>query len=174
MGFRRRCCVGCLYGTFNVDTGFKADYLIELEKMLEKVLPYGMLKAKPNLESRIRTLKRDWEIVYDMLSAKNNSGFGWDEHRQLVVAEDVSHKETSQFKHCSFPYYDQLTAIYTKDRAIRKDAQTAADIVEEIDVEDVDTTNTHGERNDFHGCEVDISLDDMDLSATQLQPPRNQ
>ncbi|MBA0653828.1 hypothetical protein Goklo_020953 [Gossypium klotzschianum] len=73
-----------------------------------------------------------------------------------------------------FPYYDQLTAIYTKDRAIRKDAQTAADIVEEIDVEDVDTTNTHGERNDFHGCEVDISLDDMDLSATQLQPPRNQ
>ncbi|MBA0653834.1 hypothetical protein Goklo_020953, partial [Gossypium klotzschianum] len=141
MGFRRRCCVGCLYGTFNVDTGFKADYLIELEKM---------------------TLKRDWEIVYDMLSGKNNSGFGWDEH---------SHKETSQFKHCSFPYYDQLTAIYTKDRAIRKDAQTAADIVEEIDVEDVDTTNTHGERNDFHGCEVDISLDDMDLSATQLQPP---
>ncbi|MBA0653832.1 hypothetical protein Goklo_020953 [Gossypium klotzschianum] len=50
MGFRRRCCVGCLYGTFNVDTGFKADYLIELEKI---------------------------------------SGFGWDEHRQLVVAEDV-------------------------------------------------------------------------------------
>ncbi|MBA0870230.1 hypothetical protein Goshw_009540 [Gossypium schwendimanii] len=29
-----------------------------------------MLKAKPNLESRIRTLKRDWTIVYDMLSEK--------------------------------------------------------------------------------------------------------
>ncbi|MFQ6669716.1 hypothetical protein Gotur_034851 [Gossypium turneri] len=29
-----------------------------------------MLKAKPNLESRIRTLKRDWSIVYDMLSEK--------------------------------------------------------------------------------------------------------
>ncbi|MFQ6634565.1 hypothetical protein Gotur_011928 [Gossypium turneri] len=83
--------------------------------MLEKVLPYGMLKAKPNLESRIRTLKTDWAIVYDMFSGKNNSGFGWDEHRQLVVAEDASHKEADQFKHCSFPYYDQLTAIYTKD-----------------------------------------------------------
>ncbi|MBA0860439.1 hypothetical protein Goshw_017702, partial [Gossypium schwendimanii] len=135
--------------------------------MLEKVLPYGMLKAKPNLESRIRTLKRDWAIVYDMLSGKKNSGFGWDEHKQLV-----SHKEAGQFKHCSFPYYDQLTAIYTKDRVIGKDAHIAADIVEEIDVEDVATTDTHGERNDFHGCEVDISLDDMDLSATQLQPPR--
>ncbi|MBA0561064.1 hypothetical protein Golob_017918, partial [Gossypium lobatum] len=94
-----------------------------------------------------------------MLSGKNNSGFGWDEHRQLVVAKDASHKEAGQFKHCSFPYYDQLTAIYTKDRVIGKDAQTAADIVEEIDVEDVATTDTHGERNDFHGCEVDISLD---------------
>ncbi|MBA0770925.1 hypothetical protein Gotri_019473 [Gossypium trilobum] len=72
-------------GTFNVDTGFKAGYLYELEKMLEKVLPHVMLKAKPNLESMIRTLKSDWAIVYDMLSGKNNSGFGWDEHRQLVV-----------------------------------------------------------------------------------------
>ncbi|MBA0754599.1 hypothetical protein Gogos_019984 [Gossypium gossypioides] len=66
--------------TFNVDTGFKADYLNELEKMLEKVLPHAMLKAKPNLESRIMTLKRDWIIVYDMFSGKNNNGFGWDEH----------------------------------------------------------------------------------------------
>ncbi|KHG28997.1 50S ribosomal L3 [Gossypium arboreum] len=76
-------------GTFNVDMGFKADYLNELEKMLEKVLPHAMLKAKPNLELRIRTLKRDWSIVYDMLSGKKNSGFGWDEHRQLVVAKDA-------------------------------------------------------------------------------------
>ncbi|MBA0638513.1 hypothetical protein Godav_005226 [Gossypium davidsonii] len=109
-----------------------------------------MLKAKPNLESRIRTLKRDWAIVYD------------------------SHKKAGQFKHCSFPYYDQLTAIYAKDQAIGKDAQTTADIIEEIDVEDVDTTNTHEERNDFHGCEADISFYNMNLSATQPQPPKNQ
>ncbi|MBA0728964.1 hypothetical protein Golax_025615, partial [Gossypium laxum] len=63
--------------TFNVDTGFKADYLNELERMLEKFLPHAMLKAKPNLESRFRTMKRDWAIVYDMLSGKDNSDFGW-------------------------------------------------------------------------------------------------
>ncbi|KAG4192913.1 hypothetical protein ERO13_A07G187500v2 [Gossypium hirsutum] len=164
-------------GTFNADTGFKADYLNELEKMLEKVLPNAMLKAKPNLESRIRTLKMDWSIVYDMLSRKNNNGFGWDEHRQLVVAEDAvwnsyinSHKEADQFRHRSFPYYDQLTAIYAKDRATGKDAQTAADIIEEINTEDVTATNTHKERNNFHGSEADVFLDDMDLSATQPQP----
>ncbi|MBA0610796.1 hypothetical protein Godav_011578, partial [Gossypium davidsonii] len=57
--------------------------------MLEKILPHAMLKAGPNLESRIRTLKKDWAIVYDMLSGKDNSSFGWDEHRQLVVAKDA-------------------------------------------------------------------------------------
>ncbi|MBA0848924.1 hypothetical protein Goshw_008802 [Gossypium schwendimanii] len=88
-----------------------------------------MLKTKPNLESRIGTMKMDWSIVYDMFSGKNNSSFGWDEHRQLIVVEDAvwdsyknSHKEASQFKHCSFPYCDQLTTIYAKDRATRKDA----------------------------------------------------
>ncbi|KAG8497115.1 hypothetical protein CXB51_008316 [Gossypium anomalum] len=149
--------------------------------MLEKVLPNAKLKAKPNLESRIKTLKRDWSIVYGMLSGKNNSGFGWDKHRQLVVAEDAvwnsyinSHKEVAQFKHCSFPYYDQLTTIYAKDRAIGKDAQTAANIIKEIDAEDIATTNTHEERNYFHGCKADVSLDDMDLSGTQQQPAINQ
>ncbi|MBA0664286.1 hypothetical protein Goklo_004322 [Gossypium klotzschianum] len=44
--------------------------------MLEKVLPHATLKAKPNLETRIRTLKRDWTIIYDMLNRKDNSGFG--------------------------------------------------------------------------------------------------
>ncbi|MBA0759540.1 hypothetical protein Gotri_022417 [Gossypium trilobum] len=46
-------------GTFNTDKGFKVGYLNELEKILEKVLPHAMLKTKPNLESMIRTLKRD-------------------------------------------------------------------------------------------------------------------
>ncbi|MBA0809628.1 hypothetical protein Gohar_025266 [Gossypium harknessii] len=76
-------------GTYNAYMGFKVGYLNDLERMLEKVLPHVILKAKLNLESRIRTLKRDWEIVYDLLNGKDNSGFGWDEHRQMVVAEDV-------------------------------------------------------------------------------------
>ncbi|MFQ6623211.1 hypothetical protein Gotur_001445 [Gossypium turneri] len=95
-------------------------------------------------------------IVYDMLSGKSNSGFGWDEHRQVVVVEDA--------------FYCHLA----KDQAIGKDAQTVADIIEEIDVEDVATTNIHEERNVFYGCEADVSLDDMDVSATQPQPARNQ
>ncbi|MBA0618876.1 hypothetical protein Godav_028149, partial [Gossypium davidsonii] len=55
-------------GIYNANTGFKVDYLNKLERMLEKVLPHAMLKAKYNLESRIRTLKNDWAIIYHMLS----------------------------------------------------------------------------------------------------------
>ncbi|MBA0877692.1 hypothetical protein Goshw_019808 [Gossypium schwendimanii] len=128
-----------------------------------------MLKAKPNLESRFRTMKRDWAIVYDMLSGKDNSDFGWHEYMQLV-----SHKKVGQFRHRSFLYYDQLTTIDTKDRATGKNAQTNVDIIEEIDAEDIAIANTHEERNDFHGCEANVSLDEMDLSATQPQPSRNQ
>ncbi|MBA0854436.1 hypothetical protein Goshw_030341 [Gossypium schwendimanii] len=94
-----------------------------------------MLKAKPNLELNIKTLKRDWAIVYDMLSGKYNNDF------------------------------DQVTG---------KDAQRTANIIEEIDSKDVATANTHEEINDFHGCEPDVSLDEMDLSTTQPQPSKNQ
>ncbi|MBA0828560.1 hypothetical protein Goarm_013226 [Gossypium armourianum] len=55
-----------------------------------------------------------------------------------------------------------------------KNAQTVSDIIEEIDVEDVATVNTHEERNYLHGCKADVSLDEIDLSATQPQPSRNQ
>ncbi|PPD90307.1 hypothetical protein GOBAR_DD12760 [Gossypium barbadense] len=168
-------------GTFIANTGFKADYLNELEKMLEKALPNAILKARPNIESRIRLLKRDWSIVDDMFNGQNNNNFGWDEHRQLVVAEDAvwnsylnSHKEAGQFRHRSFPYNNQLTAIYARDRATGKDAQTAADVIEEINVQDVPTTNINEERNEFYDCETDVSLDDMDVSATEPQPDRNQ
>ncbi|MBA0701232.1 hypothetical protein Goari_000036, partial [Gossypium aridum] len=47
-----------------------------------------------------------------MFSGKDNSEFGWDKHKQMVVAKDVvwnsyinSHKAAGQFRHRSFPYY---------------------------------------------------------------------
>ncbi|MBA0848356.1 hypothetical protein Goshw_001072, partial [Gossypium schwendimanii] len=133
--------------------------------MLENILPHAMLKAKPNLELRIKTLKMDWTIIYDMLSGKENSSFGWDEHRQMVAVWNYisSHKAASQFRHRSFSYYDQLTSIYAKDRATRNDAQTTAYIVEEIDAENVTTANNLEERNNYRGYENDVSLDEMDV-----------
>ena len=76
-------------GTFKANTGFKAGYIGELQRMLQKILPHVNIEAKPNLQSRIRTLKKDWTIIYDMITGKDTSGFGWDNHRRLVVTEDL-------------------------------------------------------------------------------------
>ncbi|MBA0772148.1 hypothetical protein Gotri_007575, partial [Gossypium trilobum] len=89
----------------------------------------------------------------------------------MVVAEDVVWNSyiNGQSRHCNFPYYDQFTSIYAKDRATGKDAQTTGNIVEEINVEDVATTMIPKEESNYHGCEADVSLGKMDVSTTQSQ-----
>ncbi|MBA0742154.1 hypothetical protein Gogos_015244 [Gossypium gossypioides] len=37
-----------------------------------------------------------------------------------------------------------------------------------MDAEDVTTANNLEEGNNYHGCKDDVSLDEMDVSATQL------
>ncbi|KAA3487473.1 Chaperone DnaK [Gossypium australe] len=98
-----------------------------------------MLKARSNLESRIKTLKNERAIIYNMLKGKDNSNFGWDEH---------SRKEVGQFSH-SFPYYDQLISIYVKDR-------------------DVATTKNPEEGNNYHRYKYDVSLDEMSIASEML------
>ncbi|MFQ6629789.1 hypothetical protein Gotur_007679, partial [Gossypium turneri] len=73
-------------------------------------------------------LKRDWSIVYDMLNGQNNSGFGWDDHRQVIVAEDA------------------VWDSYLKD---------------------VPSADINEDRNEYYDCDANVSLDDMDVSATE-------
>ncbi|OWM77811.1 hypothetical protein CDL15_Pgr004505 [Punica granatum] len=68
-------------GSHNVDTGFKSGYLPELEKMLFEKLSNSGIKARPHIKSRLKTLKREWAIVYDMML--NTSGFRWDSTRKM-------------------------------------------------------------------------------------------
>ncbi|MBA0853536.1 hypothetical protein Goshw_018696 [Gossypium schwendimanii] len=105
-----------------------------------------------------------------------------DEFRQINIVKHnrllgkplwlIFHKEAGQFRHCSFPYYDQLTSIYAKDRATRKYAQTAVDIIEDIDVEDITPAKNPKKGSNDHGCKVYVSLDEMDVLATQLHPSK--
>ncbi|OWM78247.1 hypothetical protein CDL15_Pgr015066 [Punica granatum] len=69
--------------THNADAGFKSGYLLELEKMLLEKLPNCRIKAKPHIESRLKTLKKEWAIVYDMIL--NTLGFGWDSTRKMAM-----------------------------------------------------------------------------------------
>ncbi|MBA0730687.1 hypothetical protein Golax_023058, partial [Gossypium laxum] len=73
------------------------------------------------------------------------------------------HKAVGQFRHRSFPYYDQLTSNNAKDQATGKVAKTIAYIVEKISAKVVATINNLKEGNNYCGCEDDVSLDEMDV-----------
>ncbi|XVF56330.1 hypothetical protein PTKIN_Ptkin06aG0110400 [Pterospermum kingtungense] len=156
---------------FDIIYFFQAGYLNELERMLARKLPNANIKAKPHIESRIRTLKKDWAIVYDMAKGDNTSGFGWDSQRNMVTAEESvwesylrSHKDASPFRTRSFHFFNELCQIYGKDCATGKDAQTARDIIEEIQTEGNDEGND-GRTTDFEYEDHNIhGSDDQEMS----------
>ncbi|OMO81760.1 hypothetical protein CCACVL1_12236 [Corchorus capsularis] len=167
-------------GRFNADTGFKGGYLLELERMLHESLPQANIKAKPHIESRIRTLKKEWGIIYDMINGTNTSGFGWDDHRKMLTAEDkvwddfmAAHPRAAQFRVRTFPYFSELTAIYAKDHATGKDAQTAADILEEMAQEtEGEAADQDAEMESNNVVQDDTGLDEMDVSTTPSMPSK--
>lgn len=75
---------------YRADNGFKPGFYLAIEKALAEKLPAAGIKAKPHIESRLKTLKTEWAVVYDMLHGKDSSGFGWDaENHVLEASKDV-------------------------------------------------------------------------------------
>ncbi|XVF70938.1 hypothetical protein PTKIN_Ptkin11bG0202300 [Pterospermum kingtungense] len=147
-------------GSYNTDTSFKAGYLNELERMLARKLPNANIKAKPHIESRIKTLKKDWAIVYDMVEGDNTSGL--DETVKETCSIHViyqSHKDAAPFRIISFHFFNELCQIYAKDRVTGKNAQTTADIIEEIHIAGNDEGND-GRNTDFEDKDQTIHVSD--------------
>ncbi|CAL5442710.1 unnamed protein product [Camellia sinensis] len=126
-------------GNHKADNDFKSGFLGVLEGVLHEKLPGCGIKAKPHIESRVQTLKRDTGTVFDVVNGVGCSGFGWDFNTNMVVAEKQvwdgyvqSHKRAAHWKNRSFPHCDMLCIIFEKDRAMGKDAVTADDVLEEV------------------------------------------
>ncbi|MBA0840708.1 hypothetical protein Goarm_003269, partial [Gossypium armourianum] len=73
----------------------------------------------------------------------------------MIVVEDVVWNSYIIMRIISCLYYLVLTKLISNVDSFGKDAQTAADIVEEIDAEDVATANNLEEGNNYHRCEGD-------------------
>ena len=70
---------------FKSDNGFKHGFFGAVETRLAVSLPNSGIKAKPHIESRIKTLKSDWSAVHDMMSWNNTSGFVWQAYAQVML-----------------------------------------------------------------------------------------
>ncbi|CAI9269445.1 unnamed protein product [Lactuca saligna] len=125
-------------GGFKADNGFKYGYLLHLENTLKEKIPNSGILGKPHIESRIKTMKKDWQVVYDMVNGTNTSGFGYDSSTHSVTAEPAVwdsyiqvHKEAGKWRNEIFPHYEDLCIIFGKDRAQGNKAKDFAQMEED-------------------------------------------
>ncbi|KAF7823594.1 uncharacterized protein G2W53_021738 [Senna tora] len=128
---------------------------------MESKIPGCGLKAIPHIQSRYKTLKASWKEVYDMLYGSNALGFGWDPNR--------CHKKCVPFRTKPFPLFENLTDLFGKDQANKKDVESPYDVVGEISKEtesDIPTqTIESSSRKRQKRQNVDESANDMFNSA---------
>ncbi|PWA54606.1 myb/SANT-like domain, Harbinger transposase-derived nuclease domain protein [Artemisia annua] len=123
---------------YEADNGFKLGYVTHLETLLKVSLPDSCLLAKPHIESRIKTMKKDWQVVYDMLNS--TSGFGYDKEKNYVTNDSPgvwdsyieNHPNVRKWRNKKLPHYEDLCAIFGKDRAHGKIAMDAIEMEEEV------------------------------------------
>ncbi|KAF7807194.1 hypothetical protein G2W53_039355 [Senna tora] len=122
---------------------FCSGHLSVIEKKMQEKLPGCRLKGIPHIQSRLQTLGKNWSTVHDMVYGTNTNGFGWDDDRQLVVAErDV---------------WEAYIKVWGKDRATGAEARDADE-----DLDGLDGVGNSGQNQTPPGQHL---LDDM------TQPP---
>ncbi|KAK9145929.1 hypothetical protein Sjap_005832 [Stephania japonica] len=123
-------------GVYKADNGFKPGYLHFLEEKMRASCPSSGFKAKPHIESRVKTLKKDWTTVHDILTGVRHgcSGFGYDNGTNTIVASDdvwvnyiKNFPEAEKWRGKRFYYYDECCYIIGNDRATGEEARSAAD-----------------------------------------------
>ncbi|XP_021627819.1 uncharacterized protein At2g29880 [Manihot esculenta] len=81
---------------------------------------FGMSLEENQIKNRYNVMKKEYGVVKTLLS---HTGFGWDETRQMVVADDkvwdsyiAVRSEARPFRRKSFPLYKQMSIIFEGER----------------------------------------------------------
>ncbi|KAA0047893.1 retrotransposon protein [Cucumis melo var. makuwa] len=149
--------------------------------MMAEKLPGCQVRATTIIDCRIKTLKRTFQAIAEMRGPAC-SGFGWnDEEKCIVVEKELfdnwvrSHPAAKRLLNKPFPYYDELTYVFGRDRAIGRFAETFADVGSNEPGGGYDRFDMGDGNEDFqpvYSQGVDISQDDHpDLLALQRVGP---
>ncbi|TXG69377.1 hypothetical protein EZV62_004312 [Acer yangbiense] len=153
---------------------FKAGNLKIIESHLANILPNCGLKASPHIESKVKTWKKDYGVVYDMI---NTSGFGWNNVRKCVEVDSNEawhsyvqhHKQVKRWRDKPFPLYERLTYIFGKDRVTGKIAYTPENLA--ADVEENDNFDNEVEMpGTFSPMSVNQTESNQSMHSTLSQP----
>ncbi|XP_035831542.1 uncharacterized protein At2g29880 isoform X2 [Helianthus annuus] len=160
-------------GTFTTQA-----YANMIEELTTK-LPRDIIKmeiTKNHLRNRLKTLKIRFSQWYDMFRGTSLSGFSWNPDTQLIEAEDEvwnklieSKPEAASLKTKKVSNYNELLALFARDRASGIHAETAKEMnarlnnndtinIETItDVDDLLATNEITLENEYN-IEDDIQV----------------
>ncbi|CAN1152800.1 hypothetical protein LINPERHAP2_LOCUS18982 [Linum perenne] len=107
--------------------GFK-----KIEALMKILVPGCTMKVTPHIKSRHRIFKNKYIAITEVKNG-GASGFGWDESKQQIVADDDvlqawRFPSAKGLNKKPFSYYDQLARIFGKDRAGGGGAESPADV----------------------------------------------
>ncbi|KAG5520314.1 hypothetical protein RHGRI_033025 [Rhododendron griersonianum] len=116
-----------LYGN-KIDRSFTATACANASKAMSQKFGENILKE--HIKNRLKTIIQNFNLAYDLV--KNTSGLGWNEETRMLEADPDVWKEllaanpnAKKFHMRPLPKFDQLVAIYGKDRATGACAETA-------------------------------------------------
>ncbi|KAI9185499.1 hypothetical protein LWI28_007936 [Acer negundo] len=153
---------------------FKARTLKIMESRLTNILPNCGLKASPHIESKVKTWKKDYGVVYDMI---NTSGFGWNNVRKCVEDESNEawysyvehHKQAKGWRDKPFPLYERLAYIFAKDCAMGNIAYTPKNLATDMEADD-NFDNEFEISGNFSPVSVNQTDSNQPMHPTSSQP----
>ncbi|KAL0537122.1 hypothetical protein IC582_026092 [Cucumis melo] len=113
---------------------FLPEYLNQLARVMVVKIPGCNVHAS-TIDSQIKLLNRMFHALVEMRDL-TCSGFGWNDEQKIIVVEKKvfndwvkSHPEAKGFLNKSFPHYDKLSYVFSKDRSTEgRTESTFADI----------------------------------------------
>ncbi|KAH7661192.1 Apolipoprotein [Dioscorea alata] len=106
---------------WRAENGFRNGYLGQLERIIKVKIPTSTLKVAPNIESQVKLFRSKTTAIADILQI---SGFVWNYERCTIECEKSAydeyiknHKEAAGLYGKAFPFFNDLVAIFARDRA---------------------------------------------------------
>ncbi|KAJ6838323.1 uncharacterized protein M6B38_321230 [Iris pallida] len=109
-------------------------------------------------------MKKQYCAIAEMLGP-NASGFGWNDELKCVMCDKnvfqdwvKSHPTAKGLRNKPFPYYDDLGAIFGKDRARGEAAEGPTDAIEAMEEEEATNEVVHGLDDIQENADVDENM----------------